>query len=212
MTLEDAFAEGRMKSDTLKDYKEALFNAHPEMGENADEVAEKFFIFYTNEEGSQVPHFVAKEDIQVNLKNSQNRSWCEYEDYVSNGTYTSTVEEKGCKLEFNSDGRISKISIPIYDENGDIQTYKTVELEAKTVTDDLAYEDAYNNYEYEKHLYDKEQQKINAQTSIVQAEDKKLELKLTRLDNERNAVNTEIEAVKKVVNDNIQKSFKTFNG
>ena len=34
---------------------------------------------------------------------------------------------------------------------------------------------------------------------------------LTRLDNERNAVNTEMEAVKKVVSDNIEKSYKTFS-
>ena len=79
-------------------------------------------------------------------------------------------------------------------------------------TDDKAYKDAYNKYEHEKYKYDKKQQEINAKTSIIQQEDKNLELKLTRLDNERNAVNTEIEAVKKVVNDNIEKSFKTFSG
>ena len=60
--------------------------------------------------------------------------------------------------------------------------------------------------------HDKKQQEINAKTSIVQQQDKNLELKLTRLDNERNAVNTEIEAVKKVVSDNIEKSYKTFSG
>ena len=85
-------------------------------------------------------------------------------------------------------------------------------MSAETVTDQEAYEDAFNQYEYAKYKYDKEQQEINVKTSIIQAEDKNLELKLTRLDNERNAVNTEIEAVKKVVDDNIQKSFKTFNG
>ncbi len=79
-------------------------------------------------------------------------------------------------------------------------------------TDNDAYEDAFNEYEYKKYLYDKEQQAINAKTSIIQSEDKNLELKLTRLDNERNAVKTEIDAVKKVVDDNIEKSFKTFSG
>ena len=32
------------------------------------------------------------------------------------------------------------------------------------------------------------------------------------LDNERKAVDTELDAVKKVIQDNIDKSFKTFNG
>ena len=41
---------------------------------------------------------------------------------------------------------------------------------------------------------------------------KNLELKLTRLDNERNALNTELEAVKKVIDDAIEKGFKTFSG
>ena len=41
---------------------------------------------------------------------------------------------------------------------------------------------------------------------------KGFELKLTRLDNERNAVNTEMEAVKKVIDDAIDKGFKTFSG
>ena len=41
---------------------------------------------------------------------------------------------------------------------------------------------------------------------------KNLELKLTRLDNERNALKTERDAVKKVVDDNIEKSYKTFSG
>ena len=39
-----------------------------------------------------------------------------------------------------------------------------------------------------------------------------LEMKLTRLDNERNALNTEIEAVKKVIQDAIDRGFKTFSG
>ena len=87
-----------------------------------------------------------------------------------------------------------------------------IDVTAETVTDQDAYEEAFNDYEYEKNVYDKKQQEINAKTSIVQQQDKNLELKLTRLDNERNAVNTEMEAVKKVVSDNIEKSYKTFSG
>ena len=48
--------------------------------------------------------------------------------------------------------------------------------------------------------------------SIIQAQDKKLELKLQRLDNERTQITTELEALKKVVGDNIEKTYKTFSG
>ena len=67
-------------------------------------------------------------------------------------------------------------------------------------------------YEHKKYLYDQDQLAINAQMSIIQAEDKKLELKLTRLDNERTQITTEIEALKKVIGDNIESSYKTFSG
>ena len=117
-------------------------------------------------------------------------------------------KKEECQLEFDvSTGRINKVGIPVGE--GEISW---IDVTAETVTDQEAYEEAFNDYEYAKATYDKKQQEINAKTSIVQQQDKNLELKLTRLDNERNAVNTEIEAVKKVVSDNIQKSYKTFSG
>ena len=125
----------------------------------------------------------------------------------STGTYSEQKSYEGCQIEFDNDGKINTVYLTMDDG----KSY-AVKMSAETVTDQEAYEDAFNQYEYAKYKYDKEQQEINVKTSIIQAEDKNLELKLTRLDNERNAVNTEIEAVKKVVDDNIQKSFKTFNG
>ena len=53
---------------------------------------------------------------------------------------------------------------------------------------------------------------INAKTEVIQQEDKNLELKLQRLDNERTQITTEIEAVEKVINVNIEASYKTFSG
>ena len=55
-------------------------------------------------------------------------------------------------------------------------------------------------------------QDINAKTSVIQAEDRTLELRLKQLDTEQNALSTEIDAVSKVVKDNVEKSFKTFGG
>ncbi len=211
MTLDQAKKENRISEETLDNYKQALFNAHPELGKSVDEVADKFYIYYTSENGANVPHFILKTDVTMGLTDENKTSWAEYSDFMANGKYTEAKEEKGCKLEFDADGRISAISIPITTADGNI-SYKTVRLEAATVTDDKAYEDAYNQYEYQKHLYDQEQNEINAKTSVIQAQDKKLELKLTRLDNERKAIQAELEAIKKVIGENIDKGFKTFSG
>ena len=78
--------------------------------------------------------------------------------------------------------------------------------------DELAYDEKMCEYEAAKIEYDNEQNKFNKQTSIYQRQDKQLELKLTRLDNERNALNTEIDAVKKVIQDATEGGFKTFSG
>ena len=78
------------------------------------------------------------------------------------------------------------------------------------VQDKEAYEDAFNDYEYQKALYDQTISEINAQTEIVQRQDQKLELRLEQLDTEQSAIKTEMDAVTKVIDDNIEKTFKTF--
>jgi len=86
------------------------------------------------------------------------------------------------------------------------------DLKAVTETDEIAYEDAVNEATYQKYLYDKKVQDINLKTSLIQRQDQQLELRLKQLDTEQNALATEIDAVAKVVKDNIEKSFKTFGG
>jgi hypothetical protein len=194
--------------DSYDDYITALKHSFPELAKLSDEeIADKFYVYIEKtSSGTNVPHFIKKDEMSA-FNNNDSTSVRSYE-YDEDGTYTNTENKKNCELEFDvSTGRITKVGIP--DGNGQVIW---VDIKAETVTDDVAYNDAFNEYEYKKHLYDKQQKEINAKTSIIQAEDKNLELKLTRLDNERNAVNTEIEAVKKVVDDNIQKSFKTFSG
>jgi hypothetical protein len=48
-----------------------------------------------------------------------------------------------------------------------------------------------------------------AQTTILQAEDKRLELELKNLETQHKAISTEMDAVQKVIEKNIEKSFKT---
>ena len=83
-------------------------------------------------------------------------------------------------------------------------------LNTETITDDAAYKDAMNQYNYNREQYDKQIQDINAKTEQIQAEDRTLELRLRQLDTEQDALQTEMEAVKKVIEKNIESTFKTF--
>ena len=107
-------------------------------------------------------------------------------------------------LETDSQGRFTSIRL----EDDTVQ----FTLNSETITDDAAYQDAMNQYYYENAQYDKMVQDINAKTSLIQQEDQQLELRLKQLDTEQNALSTEIDAVSKVVKDNVEKSFKTFGG
>ena len=123
-----------------------------------------------------------------------------------NASYVSTKIEQTEKALLETDGNGRFTSVRFED---DTITYT---LNVETVTDDVAYQDAMNQYNYENAIYDKMVQDINAKTSLIQQEDQQLELRLKQLDTEQNALSTEIDAVSKVVKDNIEDSFKTFGG
>lgn len=113
---------------------------------------------------------------------------------------------QNCKVEKDTSGRFISIWIP--DGNGVLVEYS---LTTSTQTDQDAYQDAMNEYEHQKYLYDQAVQDINSKIEIIQAEDKNLELRLKQLDTEQEAIQTEIEAVQKVVDKNIETSFKIFS-
>ena len=107
---------------------------------------------------------------------------------------------EGCYLEQDSTGRYINITI-----DG-----KQYALSTNTITDQDAYDDAMNQYEYDKALYDQSIEEINAKIEIIQAEDKNLELRLKQLDTEHNAISNEKDAVEKVIEKSVESGFKTF--
>ncbi len=66
----------------------------------------------------------------------------------------------------------------------------------------------------EDKLYDENDESISAdyeyETALIHSEDQRLEVELRNVDTQHKAVETEIEAVKKVIDKNIEMSFKTF--
>ena len=122
-----------------------------------------------------------------------------------NADYIEKKIEKTEKALLETDGNGRFTSVRFED---DTITYN---LKMETITDEAAYNDAMNQYNYENAVYDKTIQDINAKTSIIQQQDQQLELRLKQLDTEHNALVAEIEAVSKVVKDNVDSTFKTFS-
>lgn len=106
-------------------------------------------------------------------------------------------------VEFDDKGRASSISF----ENSSA----TFQVATETITDDIAYQEAMNQYEYKKTQYEKAVQDINAKTEKIQQEDRTLELRLRQLDTEQKALSTEMEAVAAVIKKNVESTFKTFS-
>ena len=124
--------------------------------------------------------------------------------FEANYINTEVKETNYALLESDGDGRFKTVKF-----DDDSVTYV---LNCEQVTDEDAYNDAMNSYYHDVAEYEKRIADINAQTEIIQQQDRTLELRLKQLDTEQNALQTEMEAVKKVISKNVEMTFKTFSG
>ena len=152
------------------------------------------------------PYFVKKDVLDSAIYSDTGSSQSNIPAYTI-GSAQKTEEVKGvtARLEQDSTGRI--ISVTLNPGNPDEVTYAVT---TNTLTDQAKYDDAMNQYEYDKYQYDQAIQEINAKIEIIQAEDKNLELRLKQLDTEQDAISTEMDAVQKVIEKNTESTFKTF--
>ena len=156
--------------------------------------------------GEYNPYFYKLSDLQNANYDDNGNSQSNINCYKV-GSETKTEEVKAvedCLIEKDSSGRYINITIP---NNGNPVTYS---LTTSTVTDQDAYEDAMNQYEYEKYEYDQAINEINAKIEIIQSQHKQRELRLKQLDTEQKAISTEIDAVSQVIQKNTESTFKTF--
>ena len=123
------------------------------------------------------------------------------------GSAQKSEEVKGIEARFEQDASGRLINVTLKPGKQDEVTYAVT---TNTMTDQAKYEDAMNQYEYDKYQYDQTIQEVNAKIEIIQAEDKNLELRLKQLDTEQEAIQTEMDAVQKVIEKNTESSFKTF--
>ena len=158
--------------------------------------------------GTEVPYFYNK----YKLENQDFASGYATTNCYTIGTTTRTKEVVNAPgtVERDSSGRY--ISITLFEKNSEGQFDQgiTYTLTTNTITDEKAYNDALNEYNYQQAQYDKKVQDINSKLEIVQQQDKSLELNLKQLDTEEQAINTEMEAVQKVISKNVSDTFGTF--
>ncbi|MFR1671578.1 MAG: hypothetical protein ACLSWI_01375 [Candidatus Gastranaerophilaceae bacterium] len=156
--------------------------------------------------GAWSPYFYKKADLEKAVYSDNGASQSNIPAYTV-GSAQKTEEIKGvnARLEQDATGRL--ISITLNPGDPDEVTYA---LTTNTITDQAKYDDAMNQYEYNKYQYDQSIQEINAKIEIIQSEDKNLELRLKQLDTEQKAISTEMDAVQKVIEKNTESTFKTF--
>ena len=156
--------------------------------------------------GTWSPYFVKQSSLENAIYNETGSSQSSIQTYTV-GSAKETEEIKGVQARFEQDATGRLISITLNPDNEDQVTYAVT---TNTLTDQAKYDDAMNQYEYDKYEYDQSIQEINAKIEIVQSEDKNLELRLKQLDTEQDAIQTEMDAVQKVIEKNTESTFKTF--
>lgn len=175
--------------------------------------AEDWFVRYVKDTttGQEKPYFYKKAEIDGNANQTdENGNILTNINCYTIGSAQKVQEVKaiqGCRVERDTSGRFISIHIPNDDGTN---TYTEYPLTTAVTTDQAAYNDAMNEYEHEKYLYDQAIQEINAKIEIIQAQDKNLELRLKQLDTEQDAISTEMDAVSKVIEKNTESTFKTF--
>ena len=162
--------------------------------------------------GTFEPMFYNKDVVENAIYSATGTSQSNIPQYKM-GSAPITEEVKGvkdCRVEKDSTGRYIAVAIPQLNSAGAKIGETLYSLTTSTITDQEKYDDAMNQYEYEKYQYDQAIQEINAKIEIIQAEDKNLELRLKQLDTEQKAVTTEMEAVAGVIKNSVEKTFNTF--
>ena len=157
--------------------------------------------------GTFEPIFYNKKVVEDAIYSDKGTSQSNIQEYkMGSAPITEEVKNIEARLEKDATGRYINIVM----NPGDPEKQVSYALTTNTVTDQARYEDAMNQYEYDKYQYDQSIQEINAKIEIIQAEDKNLELRLKQLDTEQKAIQSEKEAVEKVVQKNVESTFKTF--
>ena len=179
-----------------------------EICKNDEESDDPIKYFYQDSSGQN--HFLTQGDLDSITGKAEMPEGNMFGFFTQYSYAQSVTTQVNAYLEQSSNGRYTAVTI---EENEDYPvglSGRTFSLSAVREKDEEGYNQAYSDYEYNKDLYEKSIANINAQTAMIQKKDQQLELRLEQLDTEQNAISTEMEAVQKVIEDNIENTFKIF--
>lgn len=188
---------------------------------NDPSATDEWYVRYVKDSttGSYIPYFYKASDVEDPNKYTDGYATGNMNCYsLGSSVKTKEILNASGTVEKDSTGRYISISLFQTDADGNVRVdangnklFVEYSLVTNTTTDEAAYNDAMNKYNYEQYQYDQKVQEINSKIEIVQQQDKALELELKKLDTEETAISTEMEAVSKVLKKNIETTFKTFN-
>lgn len=134
----------------------------------------------------------------------------ELRSYISsNKKVTETQIFEKATVEFDANNRFKSVSAT--DPNTGATIFSSTDVDTTRTYNTEGYDAALRDYTMSKDEYDKMVADLNAQTESLQQEDKVLELRLNQIDTEQNELQTELEAVKSVLDKNIENTFNTFS-
>lgn len=157
------------------------------------EQSDKFNV--TEQNGTKTAHITKENQEDTEESYYKGEKTVEYITYI------------GVTMETDDTGRFTGMK---YSPTNDPSSMKETELVIEEIHDDEGYDKAMQDYNYKKMLYDRTIDDINTRTEIIQQQDKNLELHLKQLDTEQEAIQTEMDSVKKVIDKNVENTFKTF--
>ena len=150
---------------------------------------------YSYKDTSGVTHYIDSSIVE-------GESPDEYSTYAkSQKEFTEDITFENATIGFDENNRMNSISL---------DGTTTLEVGTTRVYNSEGYDAALRDYTMSNDEYDKMVADLNAQTETLQQEDKVLELRLNQIDTEQNELQTELEAVKSVLDKNIENTFKTF--
>lgn len=119
-----------------------------------------------------------------------------------------TYSDPNVTTYYAEDADLSKINSEVLSERPEVVGYGHT---STVSSNDAQYAAAMAEYKKAEEEYQLALDQINAKTEQIHESDKKLELQLKKLETERTAITTELESVKKVIDKNIENTYKSFN-
>ncbi|MCD7740081.1 MAG: hypothetical protein LUH11_01875 [Candidatus Gastranaerophilales bacterium] len=165
-------------------------------------ISDDSLYYYQDDDG--VTHYISSSAVEGYTPDASLSS------YISTTSdVTESVVFSNATVTFDQNNRFSTISA--YDPTTGASIFGTTDVSTTRTYDSDGYDAALRDYTMSKDEYDKKVADLNARTETLQNEDKILELRLDQIDTEQNELQTELDAVKAVLDKNIENTFNTFS-